>query len=178
MRHPHHGSRFCMSCGEMTVAAGREGSRECPVCGFAHRLHPRPCAAGLPVRDGRFLLVRRDIEPRRGLWQVPGGFMELGESPAEAAARELREEALLETGTMRLLGVYTPVVNSLVVIAYEAEALNEGGAGHETQEVRWFRPEETPWDELSFSSSEFAIRDWMRRNGLAVPGALVTTWGG
>ena len=167
-----------MSCGEMTVAAGREGSRECPVCGFAHRLHPRPCAAGLPVRDGRFLLVRRDIEPRRGLWQVPGGFMELGESPAEAAARELREEALLETGTMRLLGVYTPVVNSLVVIAYEAEALNEGGAGHETQEVRWFRPEETPWDELSFSSSEFAIRDWMRRNGLAVPGALVTTWGG
>jgi len=178
MRHPHHGSRFCMSCGEMTVAAGREGSRECPVCGFAHRLHPRPCAAGLPVRDGRFLLVRRDIEPRRGLWQVPGGFMELGESPAEAAARELREEALLETGTMRLLGVYTPVVNSLVVIAYEAEALNEGGPGHETQEVRWFRPEETPWDELSFSSSEFAIRDWMRRNGLAVPGALVTTWGG
>ncbi len=167
-----------MSCGEMTVAAGREGSRECPVCGFEHRLHPRPCAAALPVRDGRFLLVRRDIEPRRGLWQVPGGFMELGESPAEAAARELREEALLETGAMRLLGVYTPVVNNLVVIVFEAEALNEGGAGHETQEVRWFRPEETPWDELSFSSSEFAIRDWMRRNGLAVPGALATTWGG
>lgn len=178
MRHPHHGSRFCMSCGEMTVAAGREGHRECPVCGFAHRIHPRPCAAGLPVRDGRFLLVRRDIEPRRGLWQVPGGFMELGESPAQAAARELREEALVESGELRLLGVYTPVVNNLVVIAFEAEALNEGAAGHETQEVRWFRPEETPWDALSFSSSEFAIRDWLRRMGLPAPGGIVTTWGG
>lgn len=167
-----------MSCGEMTVATERESARECPACGFAHRMHPRLCAAALPVREDRFLLVRRDIEPRRGFWQVPGGFMELGESPAEAAARELREEALLETGEMTLLGVYTPVANTLVVISYEAEALNDGGAGHETQEVRWFTPGETPWDDLSFSSSEFAIREWLRRRGLPTPTRPLMAWGG
>jgi len=84
----------------------------------------------------------------------------------------------VESGELRLLGVYTPVVNNLVVIAFEAEALNEGAAGHETQEVRWFRPDETPWDTLSFSSSEFAIRDWLRRMGLPAPGGIMTTWGG
>jgi ADP-ribose pyrophosphatase YjhB (NUDIX family) len=142
------------------------------------RLHPRPCAGILAVRDdGRGLLVRRSIEPRRGLWQVPGGFMEVDESPEDAARRELREEALLEVGPLTLLGVYTPVESALVVFAWQGPALREGGAGHEVDEIGWFAPSEIPWDALSFTSTELTLRDWLRRADAPLPSRR-TFWGG
>lgn len=130
------------------------------------------------MRDGRFLLVRRDIEPQRGLWQVPGGFMELGESAEEAAARELREEARLEIRHLELLGVYSAVEKALVVLAFEAEGLGEGATGHECQEVRWFAPADTPWEALAFWSTEETIRDWFGRRGLAAPPRTWTAFPG
>lgn len=104
--------------------------------------------------------------------------MEADESPEEAVRRELREEANLEVGPLSLLGVFTAVELGLFVVCYEAPALTSAAAGDEVQEIGWFTPGEIPWAELSFTSTERAIRAFLSRHGHAAPGALVTTWGG
>ena len=141
--HPHAFSRFCMHCGQRLTTAVPEGDTKrrfvCLDCGFVHYINPRPVAGTVPVReDGRALLVRRAIEPRAGSWVFPGGFMDVGESAEEAAARETLEEAQLEVRNLQLLGVYTRTGPGVVVIVYEAEAVGEASAGDETLEVRSF----------------------------------------
>ena len=166
--HPHAFSRFCMHCGQRLSSAVPEGDTQrrmvCIDCGFVHSINPRPVAGTRPVReDGRVLLVRRAIEPRAGSWVFPGGFMDVGETAEEAAVRETREEALLDVTNLRLLGVYTRTGPGVVVIVYEADAIGEAGAGHETTEVAWFDPEQIPWDQLAFDSTTAALQDFLAR---------------
>lgn len=175
--HPHSFSRYCMHCGQRLTTAVPEGDTKrrlvCLDCGFVHYLNPRPVAGTIPVRqDGALLLVRRDIEPRRGTWVFPGGFMDVGETAEEAAIRETAEEANLEVRNLQLLGVYTRVGPGVVVIVFEAEAMTDASAGHETSEIRWFAPDAIPWDELAFDSTTAALRDWSLRRGLYVPADL------
>lgn len=177
IRHPHLGARFCPSCGRVR-AADDAAPWLCDACGHHQRIHPRPCTGTVAVADGRALLVRRDIEPRKGLWQVPGGFMEADEAPGEAARRELREEAGVEVGALDLLGVYSAVPLALFVVCYAGPALTPATVGHEVQEVGWFAPHAIPWEDISFTSSELALREWLRRQGIAVPPALRNSWGG
>lgn len=158
-----------MHCGERLSMATLEGDSRrrlvCVHCGFVHYLNPRPVAATIPMRDdGRLLLLRRAIEPRAGTWVFPGGYMDIGETAEEAAARETREEALLEVANLALLGVYTRPGPGVVVIVYEAQALGEGAVGDETTEIAWFHAREIPWEELAFDSTEAALRDWVRRH--------------
>lgn len=168
--HPHSLSRYCMHCGQRLASAILEGDSKhrlvCLDCGFVHYINPRPVAGIIPVRnDGSLLLVRRAIEPRRGTWVFPGGYMDVGETVEEAAIRETREEANLEVANLRLLGVYTRPGPGVVVIVYEGDALGEASAGDETSEVAWFTPPHIPWDELAFDSTTWALRDWMARRG-------------
>lgn len=168
--HPHSFSRFCMQCGQRLTSAVPEGDTKrrlvCIDCGFVHYINPRPVAGVIPVReDGRILLTRRDIEPRRGAWGFPGGYMDVGETVEEAAMRETLEEAHLEVADLALIGVYTRSGPGVVVIVYEAVAVGEASPGHETSEVGWFTPAEIPWDELAFDSVEWALRDFVRRRG-------------
>ncbi len=158
-----------MQCGERLTSAVPEGDTRrrlvCIDCGFIHYINPRPVAGTIPVRaaDGHVLLVRRAIEPRIGTWVFPGGFMDIGETAEEAAARETLEEACLEVTNLSLVGVYTRTEPGVVVVVYAAEALGEGQAGDEASEVRWFHPDELPWDELAFDSTIAALRDWLAR---------------
>jgi ADP-ribose pyrophosphatase YjhB (NUDIX family) len=173
--HPHNFSRYCMHCGQRLTSAMPEGDTQrrlvCLDCGFVHYINPRPVAGTVPVRaDGHILLTRRDIEPRRGSWVFPGGFMDVGETAEQAAARETLEEAHLEVTNLLLLGVYTRVEPGVVVVVYTAEPVGEAEAGHETSEIRWFHPAEIPWDELAFDSTVAALRDLLLRLGHAVPG--------
>jgi ADP-ribose pyrophosphatase YjhB (NUDIX family) len=166
--HPHSFSRYCMHCGERLSTALPEGDSRrrlvCISCGFIHYINPRPVAATLPVRpDGSVLLIRRAIEPRLGRWVFPGGYMDVGETAEEAAIRETLEEARLQVANLRLSGVYTRPEPGVVLIVYEADALGEAEAGDETSEVAWFGPEAIPWEELAFDSTEWALRDWVRR---------------
>jgi ADP-ribose pyrophosphatase YjhB (NUDIX family) len=168
--HPHSFSRFCMQCGQRLTTAIPEGDKQrrlvCMDCGFVHYINPRPVAGTVPVRaDGAVLLVRRAIEPRIGTWVFPGGFMDIGESAEEAAARETLEEANLEVQNLSLLGVYTRTGPGVVVIVYEAEAVGEATAGDETSEVRWFAAHEIPWDELAFDTTHSALKEWLARRG-------------
>jgi ADP-ribose pyrophosphatase YjhB (NUDIX family) len=166
--HPQAFSRYCMHCGERLTSAVPEGDARrrlvCIECGFVHYMNPRPVAGTLPVRaDGKVLLTRRAIEPRVGSWVFPGGFMDLGETAEEAAARETLEEARLEVRNLSLLGVYTRVEPGVVVMVYTGEAVGEAEAGDETSEVGWFAPDEIPWDELAFDTTSSALQAWVAR---------------
>ena len=167
--HPHSFSRYCMHCGQRLTTAVPEGDSRrrmvCLDCGFIHYLNPRPVAGTIPVRDGKILLGRRDIEPRRGFWVFPGGFMDVGESAEEAAKRETLEEMHLEVTNLELLGVYTRIEQGVVVIVYEAEAVGEAEVGHETSEIAWFAAQEIPWEEIAFDTTEAALREWVQRRG-------------
>lgn len=166
--HPHSFSRHCMQCGQRLSTAVPEGDTKrrlvCLDCGFIHYINPRPVAGTIPVRaDGKILLGRRDIEPRRGFWVFPGGFMDVGETAEEAAIRETMEETRLEVTNLELLGVFTRLQPGVVVIVYQAEAIGEAEVGDETSEIGWFAAHEIPWDEIAFDSTEAALRAWVAR---------------
>lgn len=157
-----------MHCGQRLASAVPEGDSKrrlvCLDCGFVHYINPRPVAGTIPVRDdGAILLLRRAIEPRYGSWVFPGGYMDVGETAEEAAIRETLEEAELEVANLQLSGVYTRPDPGVVVIVFEAEAIGEAVAAHETSEIGWFLAHEIPWDELAFDSTEWALRDWVAR---------------
>lgn len=169
-QHPHAFSRFCMHCGQRLASATPEGDVKsrlvCLDCGFIHYLNPRPVAGTIPVRpsDGHILLTRRAIQPQVGSWVFPGGFMDVGETAEEAAIRETAEEANLEVDGLKLVGVYTRPEPGIVVVVYQATPRSEASAGHETSEVRWFAPDEIPWDELAFDSTTSAIKDLLAKD--------------
>jgi NADH pyrophosphatase NudC (nudix superfamily) len=99
--------RFCPRCGgalDWCNVAGDDHQRQiCVACGHIHYHNPAPTAGALVVRNGELLLVRRAIEPYFGYWDIPGGFIESGEGPAETAVREVREETgLCAAGAHRL----------------------------------------------------------------------------
>ncbi|HUH16316.1 MAG TPA: NUDIX hydrolase [Methylomirabilota bacterium] len=156
---------FCPACGLPVEARTlEEDHRPRLVCAGGHVTwrNPRLVVGTLPVAGGRVYLARRDIEPARGRWGNPSGFLEVGESTQEGARRETEEETELRVVVERLLGVYSRPHAGVVTIVYEASVV--GGRpqpGAETSEVRDFGPEEIPWDELAFSTVESALRDWV-----------------
>ncbi len=98
--------RFCLLCGGR-LRARREGGRPrhvCRRCGWTYYGNPVPAAVGALVRGGRLLLGRRAGPPYEGTWDLPGGFLEAGETPERALRRELWEELGIRVGRLRLLG--------------------------------------------------------------------------
>lgn len=153
------GVRYCPRCAaEADVAFPR--SLRCESCGYGAYYNPKPVACAIPRdAEGRVWLLRRAFDPGAGRWTFPGGFVDLGESVPEAAARETREELEIEIELGRLVGVYSRGDDRIVLIVYEAQALGEPVTTEEATEVRAFTLEEIPWDELAFWSTEAALRD-------------------
>lgn len=157
---------FCPACGRpVQERILEEDHRARLVCPDGHVTwrNPRLVVGTLPVRGGRVFLGRRGIEPGVGLWSYPGGFLEVGESAQEGARRETEEETLLKVEIGRLLGAYSRPHAAVVTLIYEAQIVGgEALPGVETTEVRDFGPDEIPWSELAFSTTESALRDWLR----------------
>jgi 8-oxo-dGTP diphosphatase len=160
--------RFCPQCGgplgERTVE--RRVRPVCPACGFIWYQDPKVAACTIPSLDGRIVLVRRGITPARGLWVFPGGYMDRGETVAEAAVRETEEEAGLEVSVRDLLGVYSYADTIVVVVVYRVDVV--GGvlrAGAECLEAQGFPPADIPWDELAFPSTRDALQEFLRTSG-------------
>ena len=117
-----------------------------------------------PPGPGEVVLLRRGIEPGRGLWAQPGGFMEIDETVHEGAIRETFEETGLIVEPGEVVGLYTRPEAAIVVIAFVARIV--GGAPTvtpEALEVRPFSPDAIPWPEIAFRTTEWALRDWVRR---------------
>ena len=152
--------RFCPRCGaEATVRYPR--SITCPACGYGAYYNPKPVACGIVRLDERIVLMRRATEPGRGRWTMPGGFVDLGESVPQAAAREIAEELAIEAEIGDLVGVYSRSSDRVVVVVYAADALGEPRTTEEALEVRAFAPDEIPWLELAFWSDERALREYL-----------------
>jgi len=160
-------STFCPDCGgrltwQRVEAEGRERP-VCLSCGFILYRNPKVVAGVIPVHDGRVLLLRRKIEPARGKWTFPAGYVELGESVEEAAVRETREEVALEIDELSLLNVYSYRGSPVVTVVYLSRIVGgEPRAGEEAEEVAFFPTGALPWEDLAFRSTREALQDWIR----------------
>jgi ADP-ribose pyrophosphatase YjhB (NUDIX family) len=147
----------------------------CSACGFVFYLASKLVAGTLPVHAGRVLLTRRAIEPARGLWTFPGGYVDWGEDVRDGARRETFEEVGLSVRLERLLGLYSYAGAPVVVVVYTA-TLPEGAepvpCAREVLEAAYFAPGAIPWDALAFPSTRDALRDWVA----TVRGGV--SWGG
>jgi len=158
---------FCSQCGQpvtVEVPAGDNRPRHvCRACGTVHYENPRVVVGCVPEHEGRILLCRRAIEPRHGYWTVPAGFMELGETLAEAALRETWEEAEARVELGALFAV-VDVVHARQVHVFFRGTLAEPrfGAGEETLESRLVHPDEIPWAEIAFPSVTIALEQYLR----------------
>lgn len=162
--------RYCSGCGAPLaheVPAGDDRLRGvCRACGRIHYENPRVQVSVVPIRDDRILWMRRADEPRAGFWALPSGFMELGETLQEAAAREAREEVgiELEKSALTLYTVGAIDWISEVYVVFRAQLPSEAiiTPGPEALEVALFAEDELPWDQLAFPEIIPSVRQLYR----------------
>jgi ADP-ribose pyrophosphatase YjhB (NUDIX family) len=141
----------------------------CPACGTVHYENPLMVVGTVPVWGEQVLLCKRNIEPRRGKWTLPAGFMELGESTSGGAARETDEEAGARFEMQDLFTVMNVVRVGQVHMYYRARLLSDRfDPGHETMEARLFDEADIPWSELAFHTVRQTLEHFFadRRSGL------------
>ena len=164
--------KFCSDCAQPVVLRVPDGDHlpryVCLSCGTIHYQNPRLVVGCVPEYEGKILLCRRAIEPRKGLWTLPAGFMENGESLQAAAARESMEEALAKVEIGSLVAIVHVLHAHQVHVMFRARLLDpEVGAGPESLEVALFDEPDIPWQEMAFKSVEFALKRYLedRRAG-------------
>lgn len=134
------------------------GRDVCDHCAFVNYENPKIVVGSVVRHDSKILLCRRAIEPRKGFWTIPAGYMELQETPEDGARREAREEANADLHLSGLLAVYTVPRLSQVQLIYRA-TLNTPGfsAGEESLEVGLFGWDDIPWDDIAFPTVHWAL---------------------
>lgn len=133
----------------------------CGHCGFIDYKNPRIIGAILATYEGRVLLCRRAIEPRRGFWTLPAGFLEAHEAVEDGARREAYEEAMCRPELEQVLAVYSVPKISQVHVMFRARLERpEFAPGAESLEVRLFAYEDIPWDDIAFPTVRKALTHW------------------
>jgi ADP-ribose pyrophosphatase YjhB (NUDIX family) len=154
---------FCSNCGTPVVLKVPDGDflprHVCENCGTIHYLNPKIVVGSVPEYEGRILLCKRGIEPRLGFWTIPAGFMENDETLEAGAAREAREEALIdvEIGSLLLLANVTHA-RQVHVFFRSRMRTPAFGVTHESLEVKLLDERDIPWEDLAFPSTEYALR--------------------
>ncbi len=149
--------KFCSNCGAavtLKIPAGDTLPRHvCDTCSTIHYQNPKMIVGCIAEWEERILLCRRAIEPRLGLWTVPAGFMENGETTDQGAARETLEEANARVEVGPLYAMYNiPHINQ-VYILFRARLLDlDFSAGTESLEVKLFDEKDVPWDTIAFAT--------------------------
>jgi ADP-ribose pyrophosphatase YjhB (NUDIX family) len=151
----------------------------CGQCGHVFYENPKVIVGAVCVYEDRYLLCRRAIEPRRGFWTMPAGYMELEETTAQGAVREVWEEALARVEVDALLAIYDLPSISQVHMIFRARMLTpDFGAGVESEEVALFRWDEIPWDDLAYPNVAWSLqhhRDLVGQTGFA-PRGIPPDW--
>ena len=164
--------KFCSNCGAavtLRVPSGDTLPRHvCDACGTIHYQNPRMVVGCIVEWEGRVLMCKRAIEPRYGLWTVPAGYLENGETLADGAQRETMEEANARVEMGPLYALYNiPHINQVYML-FRARLLDvDVKAGAETLEVRLCTESEIPWEEIAFVSIRNALTHYYadRRKG-------------
>ncbi|MBZ0091847.1 MAG: NUDIX hydrolase [Burkholderiales bacterium] len=164
---------YCSHCGvplSYRVPAGDTLPRHvCDACNTIHYQNPKIVVGCIPEWDGKILLCRRAIEPKHGLWTIPAGFMENGETTAQGAQRETLEEACAEVEIGQLYALYNLPHISQVYLIFLARMKEKAYApGVESLEVRLFDLADIPWQELAFQAVRHSLEHFVndRRDGL------------
>ena len=165
--------KHCRDCGTAVVYRlpddGDTKERAvCPSCQTIHYENPLNVVGTVPHLGDRVLLCKRNIEPRKGKWTLPAGFMELNETTSEGAARETDEEAGAQIEMGPLFSVLNVRRVGQVHLFYRATLLSDQfNPGYETQEARLFSEDEIPWDELAFRTVKETLERYFadRRTG-------------
>lgn len=148
----------------------------CDRCGFVDYENPKIVAGSVAVLDGRVLLCRRAIEPRRGFWTLPAGYLEIGESVEEGARREAYEEARARIAVEQVLGVYSVPRISQVQIIFRARLETADPApGPESLEIKLASWQDIPWSDIAFPSVQLALEHWSATRNFAAFAPFVET---
>jgi ADP-ribose pyrophosphatase YjhB (NUDIX family) len=160
---------FCKSCGSpVTYRLPDDGDTKeraictAQACKTVHYENPLNVVGTIPYlyKEGKLhiLMCLRNIEPRKGKWTLPAGFMELGETAPQGAARETQEEAGAQIEMQELFTVLSVPAVGQVHLHYRAKLLSEVyDPGHETIEVRLFSEDELPWDDMAFRTTKVTV---------------------
>lgn len=133
----------------------------CGDCGHIAYANPKIVVGSVVTWRDQILMCRRAIEPRKGFWTLPAGYLEEHETPEEGARREAREEAECEIVLDALLAVYSIPRLSQVQLMYRAHLEKEKfGAGAESLETALFSWDDIPWTEIAFPSVHWALKHW------------------
>ena len=158
---------YCLCCGTRTTEQMVDGvpRARCPNCDWVHYQDPK-VAAGVILFDSqkRVLLVKRATPPV-DTWTFPGGYVDRFEDPDKAACREVLEETGMTVRTTELLGIYRSQDSPVLLLVYLGEATPESApptALHECKDARYFTQEEIPWEQLSFETTLWALKDSVR----------------
>jgi len=165
--------KFCPACGatvEWRIPDDDNRPRHiCTECDTIHYQNPKMVIAALAEWEDKILLCRRAIEPRYGLWTLPGGFMENGESTHQTAIRETLEEANARITIGDLYSMYSlPYINQ-VHLLFRATLLDlDFGPGLESLEVKLFHEAQIPWDEIAFRPIHISLEHYFaeRHSGI------------
>lgn len=169
--------RFCPYCGQPLEEKMRFGQVRptCPACHFVYFRDPKVAVIALVLHRGRVLLIKRAVDPGKGLWALPGGYMDAGEMPQAALQREMMEEVGLPIQVDELLAIY-PMTNgdgvrTGIVLAFQASL----AAGHRLTDIGddaaaagWFGPADLP-DGLAFESTQTLIQSWLEKANASPP---------
>ena len=158
--------KYCSSCGsevELKIPEDDNLPRYCcNKCKDIHYQNPKLITGTIPIKDEKILLCKRAIHPRHGLWTLPAGFLENGETIGQGAYRETLEETSTEVKMGNLYTIFNIPQISQIYMLFLAEVLREDfGPTSESLEVRLFEEDEIPWEELAFPFVPLVIKHYL-----------------
>ena len=168
MHHHEPEFRFCPVCGgpirPQQLRPHEPERLVCRDCEFVYYLDPKLVACTLLEIEDRIVLLKRAIDPQKGKWVLPGGYVDRGEPLTDAAVRETREECGIITEIKALLGIYSYPGRTQVVVVYIGRPLSgELVPADETLEARVFAKRDIPWQNLAFQSTTDALKDYFKK---------------
>ena len=168
--------KHCKNCGTAVVYrlpddGDTKNRAVCPACNTVHYENPLNVVGTVPVWGDKVLLCKRNIEPRKGKWTLPAGFMELDETTSEGAARETVEEAGAQFEMQSLFSVLSVPKVGQVHLFYRAKLTSDQfDPGFETQEAKLFTEAEIPWDDIAFRTVKVTLERFFADRSLGVYG--------
>lgn len=158
--------KYCSNCGKGLTYKLPKGDTHhryvCEHCSTIHYQNPRMVVGCIPVWQNKILICKRAIEPKYGLWTIPAGFMENGETVEEGAIRETQEESGADVEIVRLHSLYSlPEVNQVYAIYLAKMKSDFLEPGIETLECKLCTPDEIPWNSLAFTAVDFSLKKYI-----------------